>query len=257
MTNANNSNQCPENSYYNIEITVVQCLWIGPKLGRMEKLSVFSFLKNSHGVHLYAYSEIEGIPEGVIIMDANTIIPESKIFRYKDSNSYAGFANLFRYKLLFEKGGLWVDLDTVCLKPLVTDEEYIFGSERTKFIDFPLQVNNCLIKTPAKCGIMEFCYKTALSKDPNELKWGVTGPVLLTEAVIDFDLQKYIAAPHVFSPVDWWSVRDFISKPLSAIVNEYTYSIHLYNESWNKQGINKENIWDKNCSYEELVKIFS
>jgi mannosyltransferase OCH1-like enzyme len=236
---------------------VIQCLWIGTKLGRMERLSIFSLLRNSHAVHLYAYSEIEDVPEGVVVKNANTIIPESKIFRYKDSKSYAGFANLFRYKLLLEKGGLWADLDTVCLKPLLVDDEYIFASERTKFINFPIQVNNCLIKAPANCGIMEFCYNTALSKDPNELKWGVTGPALLTEAVIEFDLQEFIAEPYVFSPVDWWNVRDFVSKPLSAIVTEDTYSIHLYNESWKRQGIDKENIWDKSCSYEELFELYS
>jgi hypothetical protein len=46
------------------------------------------------------------IPNGVTIHDANKIIPAEKIFKYKNNGSYAGFANLFRYKLLLEKGSI-------------------------------------------------------------------------------------------------------------------------------------------------------
>ena len=41
----------------------------------------------------------------------------SDIFRYRDNGSYAGFANFFRYELLRKRGGWWVDLDTICLRP--------------------------------------------------------------------------------------------------------------------------------------------
>ena len=45
---------------------VIQALWIGPSLSSMERLAVRSFLANGHEVHLYAYGEVEGVPEGIV-----------------------------------------------------------------------------------------------------------------------------------------------------------------------------------------------
>ena len=42
----------------------VQSLWLGP-LSVMERLVVASFVANGHEFHLYSYSEIEGLPDGV------------------------------------------------------------------------------------------------------------------------------------------------------------------------------------------------
>lgn len=36
---------------------------------------------------------------------------------------------MFRYKLILERGGWWVDLDTVCLRPFDLDLEHVFASE--------------------------------------------------------------------------------------------------------------------------------
>ncbi len=96
---------------------VIQRLWIGERLSPMERLSITSFLRNGHPFHLYVYGKPDGVPEGTVVLDANEILPSSRIFKYAAHNTYAGFANFFRYKLLSEKGGWWVDADTVCLKP--------------------------------------------------------------------------------------------------------------------------------------------
>ena len=36
----------------------------------MERLVVASFVANGHEFHLYSYSEIEGLPKGVVVRDA-------------------------------------------------------------------------------------------------------------------------------------------------------------------------------------------
>jgi hypothetical protein len=84
---------------------VIQGLWIGPELSVMEQLSITSFLRNGHEYHLYVYDEVKHIPDGTVIKKADDILPPSRIFKYKDRPSYAGFANFFRYKLLLERGG--------------------------------------------------------------------------------------------------------------------------------------------------------
>ena len=108
---------------------IVQGLWIGPELSVMEQLSVASFLNNGHEYQLYVYDEVSNVPTATVIRDANEILAASRIFQYKHSRSYAGFANFFRYKLLMERGGWWVETDVVCLKPFDFVQEYVFATE--------------------------------------------------------------------------------------------------------------------------------
>ena len=98
------------------KLSVIQSLWIGKKLTVMERLSISSFLQNGHSFHLYVYDDVSGIPDGVTIMDASKILSPGRIFKYKNHNSYAGFANLFRYKLLLEKQGEWESLELLNMK---------------------------------------------------------------------------------------------------------------------------------------------
>jgi hypothetical protein len=43
---------------------LIQSLWIGPELSRLEQLSIASFLKNGHPYELHVYDELPGIPAG-------------------------------------------------------------------------------------------------------------------------------------------------------------------------------------------------
>ena len=231
------------------ENPVIQCLWIGKQISRMERLSLRSFLNNSHTVHLYTYGHVEDIPEGIVVMDANKIVPAKKIFRYKDYDSYAGFANIFRYKLLLEKGGFWSDMDIVCLRPITTDKKYIFASERLP--GQAVRVNSCFIGVPRNSEIMEYCYSSAFSKKPKELHWGETGPKLLTEAVIKFGLDEYVMHPDVICPVDYWNCQYFISKSIKDVSKD-AYAIHLWNEMWRRNEMDKSAFYNEYCLYEEL-----
>src|SRR3954454_16532370 len=107
----------------------IQGLWVGPRLSVVERLSIASFLHHGHNYHLFTYGPVEGLPAGAVLEDARSILPESMIFQYREHASYAGFLDLFRYKVLLERGGWWVDTDPVCLRPFDFDEPYVFGSQ--------------------------------------------------------------------------------------------------------------------------------
>src|SRR5580692_1821427 len=128
---------------------VIQSFWSG-KLTDMEKLCITSFLKNGHPFHLYCYGELEGVPEGTTVMDAGTLMPESEI---KNFPTLQQFADYFRYRLLYDKGGWWMDMDTVCLRPFDFKQDYVFAkapSERAL-------VYNGFVKVPAKSEVMLYC----------------------------------------------------------------------------------------------------
>jgi tetratricopeptide (TPR) repeat protein len=98
----------------------IRTLWHGSRLTIYEELSFRSFLKCGHRVEVYTYSDL-AVPEGVEVCDARAILPPSKVFSYPDGiakGSFAAFSNLFRFRLLHQKGGIWADSDVLCLRPL-------------------------------------------------------------------------------------------------------------------------------------------
>src|SRR5258705_11250485 len=113
----------------------IQMLWIGSRLSALEQLSIRSFLANGHAVHLYAYGEVAGVPAGTTTRDAREILPEAEVFTYSTGfgkGSPSAFSNYFRYKLLHERGGMWCDIDIVCLQPFAfaANALYCIASER-------------------------------------------------------------------------------------------------------------------------------
>ena len=110
-------------------------LWIGD-LTPIQELSIRSFLKNGHRYKLWVYDMENFIDlvedlRGVELEDANQILDKKYIFKHWSGN-LATFADIFRYKLLYERGGWWVDLDLVCLRKLPNNIDYFFGGERAK-----------------------------------------------------------------------------------------------------------------------------
>jgi hypothetical protein len=154
---------------------IIQGLWIGDKLSRFEYNSIKSYIKQGYQYHLYTYGKVNNIPEGVIIKDGNNILDKKHIFYYE--GSIAPFSDLFRYKLLFEKGGIWTDCDIICINRLPIDKqhEYIFVAERTilkgafascmktpPYTCKKKKVLNSFIKCPAGSEIMRIMYEKSL-----------------------------------------------------------------------------------------------
>lgn len=103
-------------------------LWIGKNLKKLHHMCLKSFLKNDYNVYLFTYEKVSNVPIGVIQKDANQIIKKDFIYKYSDS--YASFSDLFRYKLLYMYGGIWVDLDLFCRKPFHNLNKIIFSCEQ-------------------------------------------------------------------------------------------------------------------------------
>lgn len=103
---------------------IIQSLWIGDELSKVEQLCIASFLTNGSPFHLYTYSDVKNIPTGTIIKDANDIIPSSEIFRL-NNGSYAVFADWFRFEMLYKVGGFYVDMDMICMKPFDFEHEEV------------------------------------------------------------------------------------------------------------------------------------
>ena len=228
---------------------IIQGLWIGSELSVMEQLSIASFLQNGHEYHLYVYDELKNVPRGTTIKDANKILPASRIFQYKHQASYAGFANFFRYKLLLERGGWWIDTDVVCLKPFDFADEYVFSAEIDKEWEV---IASGIIKAPAGSSVMAYAWNECEKKDPRQLMWGETGPRLVTEAVKTFSLERYKKPYWYFCPLGFSEWRRVLEPDAEGLLHEDSYAIHLWNEMWRAAGQDKNATYDENCLYERL-----
>jgi mannosyltransferase OCH1-like enzyme len=215
----------------------------------MEQLSISSFLKNGHEYHLYTYGKIGNIPAGTVIKDGEEILPSSMIFQYRQHKSYSAFSNYFRYKLLLEKGGWWIDTDLVCLKPFDFPEEYVFSSERAVGEEF---INSGAIKAPAASALLAYAWEACRKKTREELVWGEIGPRLFADAVKRFSLERYVKRYQVFCPIRYSDWNNILDADMSWEFDEATYSVHLWNEFWRRAGREKNRRYHPDCLYERL-----
>ena len=235
------------------ESNTINALWIGNKLSALELLTIQSFLDNGHSFKLWLYEPLENtLPEKVMIGDANTIIPRENIFAYKNPNkyghgkgSYAGFSDIFRYKLLYEEGGWWVDMDVSCLKPFDFDKPYFFRNHHE------LKVVGNVMKCPKGSLLMKRCYEDAIHKvDEFNTDWHK--PIdILNEHISSLHLDGYIYK-NVSNQDKWDITSKFIWQ--NDIFPDNWYFVHWQNEEWRSKKVSKTNFYYQSALSELLYK---
>ena len=228
---------------------VISGLWVGDRLSTMERLSIASFLRNGHEFHLYVYGNPAGVPPGTVLLDGNDILPSSRIFMYSRQATYAGFSNYFRYRLLLERGGWWVDLDTVCLKPFDFAEAYVFSSEVN---EGEPHINCGMVKCPAGSPLMSYLWGETDRLEPSALTWGQCGPQLMQRGVEMFSLESFVQPPSVFCPISHHDWRRLLEPAVAWDFGVETRAVHLWHEMWRRSQLDKDAAYDPTCLYETL-----
>jgi hypothetical protein len=170
---------------------------------------------------------------------------------YREVPSYAGFSNFFRYKLLLERGGWFVDADTICLRPFEFADPFVFSSQGA---GGERLVNVAATKAPRGSAVMQMAWDACKNTDVGTVRWGQTGPLLITRAVEQCGLQQHIQSPEVFCPVnfpEWERVLD----PCGVLPDTPPpHAIHLWNEMWRRAGKKKDDSYPRDCIYETLKR---
>ena len=224
-------------------LPVIQGLWYGSTLlGQMERLSIESFLRHGHDYHLYSYDDITNLPKGAVQRDARDIHPTFEMIKNRDGKVLgAAFSDLFRYKLLHDKGHFWADLDVVCIRPFDFDEEVVLAAEMHRphvQLKYPIDpksnigINCNVMRFPARSAEMAYCYEQALHFDRSKLVFGEIGPELTTRCALKFKLQPFIKPPETFNPVNYFDFRDLVNPRRKPTFSQATYAIHLWSGAW-------------------------
>jgi len=213
-------------------------LWIGATLSPVEHLCIRSFLDHGHAFELYTYGSVADVPEGCAVLDANCILGEDQVFAYrrgKGTGSYGAFANRFRYKLLLERGGWWVDTDVVCMSPLIADADVQLAHEDEK------TVGNAILKFPAGHSCMEIAFARATAAG-HDVRWGQTGPTLMSALARSCSLESFLAPTAAFYPLHWSEFSSLIRPDRYDHVERKVAGatfLHLWNEMFRRAHYNK------------------
>ncbi len=234
---------------------IIQSFWFGGQLSTMERLCIESYIQNGHEFHLYTYNEIEQVPPKAILKNANEIIPDKMLFR-DNRNGIASFSDWFRYKLLFLKGGIWTDMDMICLKPIDFEEEFCFSSERLEKGEV---VNIGFIKATAQADFLKDILNIIEHSGFANIAWGSFGPKLFNSILRNFESEEFIKSPQVFCSINWFEMYKLITHQ-NILFSEETYCIHLWNEVWRLGCLSKDATYHPESIYEKLkvkYQIFS
>lgn len=186
--------------------TVFQGFWHGPPLGSLRMACLNSFIQMGNIFEIYTYSPLT-VPDGVVLKDAEEIIPFDQLFYYDNPNTglkdLGPFSDLFRFKLLLEKGGWWCDVDTICLSSNIPQVDRAWAQQIPEVNPHAIgsgQIALCkgdlLTKT-----LYSRCNELSRTNfQPRE----ALGPHLLSSIIREMKLPlNMFGAPDTFYPLRW------------------------------------------------------
>jgi hypothetical protein len=208
---------------------VFQSFWFGDTISPYEKMCLRSFLDQGHAFQLYTYSPQLQVPSGIRLRDAAELFDRREYFTYKKgkgAGSHAAFSNLFRYKLLADRGGWWVDTDVVCLSSEIPafDEFFAFQEHNV--------VNGAVLFFQRRDPLMLECLNEALriGDDPS---WGEIGPKLVTRKVEEDGRLRNAQPSLTCYPVHHSEALDLLRPQQFDVMAErirHSFFLHLWNE---------------------------
>lgn len=172
----------------------VSTFWHGSPLPPLTRACLSSFVGRGHGVRLYAYDRLD-LPQGVTWADAGKVIPREDLIVHR--GGIEAFTDLFRYQLLFDRGGWWVDTDVYCLEPALPSAPRAWATEGAGLI------NNAILKFPAGDPLCARLVESAREGLANQTRWGALGPALLTEVLGEIPDAGHAGTQAAFYPLHW------------------------------------------------------
>jgi hypothetical protein len=216
-----------------------QSFWHGGPLSPYEQFCLKSFIDWGHAVDLYTYDMKLRVPPDVRVCDARDLVAQDEVFVYQaegfGKGSPSAFSNYFRYKLLAEKGGWWIDTDVVCLSDRIPMGDEFFARQDAEFV-----APGTMYFVPGH-PVMLKCLEQAKNLGRN-VKWGDTGPRLFTRVLSQQGRLHQAASASLCYPVHYSKALDVLrpssSAALFADINSALF-LHVWNSTLVHLGIDK------------------
>ena len=249
---------------------VVNTLWIGDTLNELSRLAIKSWINLGYKVHLWIYDPVNDPllnNENIILKDANEIHPLNVGDCVKQD--ILPFSDLWRYKLLYKFGGIWLDADMVLLQR-INEDEIIISSEYT-MKSGAYKSHRDLV---ANIGVLKF-------NKNNEFLKQVIDKIYVSKRKAEFcdnmrlfqkqiknsgEYDNYVVPPRIYCPIPWWQCREQyynkdykikydVETPSNDYILKTAYGIHLWNNfTYNKNKIDFKKVI-KESLYQRLVDL--
>ncbi|WP_158810270.1 glycosyltransferase [Beijerinckia sp. L45] len=180
---------------------VFNTFWHGRELCPIAIACMNSFVYHGHSLNLYTYENIVNAGKHIALKDASLILPRDRI--YLAHGGFESLSDVFRYKLLLQEGGWWVDTDVVCNSSSIKQADVAFAREGRgeKFA-------NGQIKFTRGHPIIREAVRY-LDSNP-DTGWGTTGPVLLTRLIQEAHMEEQRWPTNDFYPIFWAESAKFL-----------------------------------------------
>jgi glycosyltransferase involved in cell wall biosynthesis len=191
-----------------------------------------------HSVRMWSYSpeKLHFLREhGVEIRSADDVVPRRLFDRIMAGSEIRYFSDIFRYAVLYEHGGLWMDSDVVLLRAFPFRGNHFLnlqwhGGHKGHFI--------CGNVMYAKRFSRHFraLYEKSIERffEGGDWEFGKVGPKLLSDYVASeegAELRASLFSPMFFNAIDW-TETDRFTKPLAELEDylndERVFGIHLW-----------------------------
>jgi mannosyltransferase OCH1-like enzyme len=147
---------------------------------------------------------------------------------------YAGASDVMRYEILYEHGGIYIDADSYCIKPL---EDWLLDCQAFASWEQELVRNNLIANTyiggVPGADVWKLCIEEVSRKDCTEpkLAWMITGPMLVTDVFFKAQANLTVYPSHFF-------MRTHHSGYVSKVTGHH-FADHLWGSSIGYDEMNK------------------
>ena len=169
-------------------------IWIGDDSKRPVKCIDTWITKNpDYGVHIWDNSSVTG----------EFWYNAKQLHEMLEKKDYAGASDIMRYEILARQGGIYIDADSYCIRPL---EDWLlecnaFACWEQEHVRNNLVANGFIGSVP-EAEIWDLCMDEIRRRDCTEdkLAWQITGPLMLSEIYFSKQPDMTIYPSHFFMP---------------------------------------------------------
>jgi glycosyltransferase involved in cell wall biosynthesis len=196
-----------------------------------------------HPVRVWSYmpERLEFLrPHGIELRQADDVVPKGLFEQIVAGSEIRYFSDIFRYAVLYEHGGLWMDTDVVMLRPFPFRGDHFLnlqwrGGHQGHFI-----CGNVMYARPFSHHLRNL-YEMAIERffAAPDKTFGDIGPKLLSDYVASeagVELREHLFSPVFFNPIDWTELDRFnqlIGELAEYLNDERVFGIHLWNAKTN------------------------
>lgn len=196
-----------------------------------------------HPVQVWSYSPQQLdflLPHGIEVRSAEDVIPREMFERIVAGTEIRYFSDIFRYAVLYEQGGLWMDTDVVLLRPFAFRGDYFLNLQWRDGHIGHFVCGNVMFAKPHSRHLRAL-YEASIEHffQSGGKKFGDIGPKLLSDYVMSelgAELRKWLFSPVLFNSIDWKETDKF-DRPITELADylndERVFGVHLWNARTN------------------------